>query len=46
MGVADDGVKELATLTNLTTLSLGGTKASKDGVKKLQEALPKCKLNR
>jgi internalin A len=42
--MTDAGLKELATLTNLTVLHLGGTKATDAEVKELQKALPKCKI--
>jgi hypothetical protein len=38
----DAGLKELANLKNLTSLSLCETKVTDDAVEKLQKALPKC----
>src|SRR5262249_20601397 len=40
--VADDGVKELAGLKNLTSLCLCETKATDEAVEALRKALPKC----
>lgn len=42
--MTDAGLKELAPLTNLTALYLIDTKATDEGVKELQKALPKCKI--
>ena len=42
--VTDAGLKELAKLTNLATLHLGGTKVTDVGVKELQKAVPKCQI--
>ena len=44
--VTDAGLKELATLKNLTTLDLGFTKVTDAGVKELQDALPKCRISK
>ena len=46
MQVTDAGLKELAPLTNLTTLSLSGTRVTDAGLKELQKALPKCKISK
>ena len=44
--VTDVGVKELATLKNLTSLDLSVTDVTDAGVKELQKALPKCKISK
>ena len=44
--MTDAGLKELKDLKQLTTLSLGGPKVTDAGVKELQAALPKCKIQR
>lgn len=40
--VGDDGLKELAGFTTLTSLTLCETKVTDAAVEKLQKALPKC----
>jgi hypothetical protein len=42
--VTDAGVQDLAGLSKLDTLGLSFTQVTADGAKKLQEALPKCKI--
>jgi hypothetical protein len=42
--VTDAGLKELAVLKDLQTLTLTNTKVTDDGVKALKAALPKCKI--
>jgi hypothetical protein len=44
--LTDAGVKELAGLKNLASLSLSVTKVTDAGVKELQKALPKCSITR
>ena len=44
--VTDAGLIHLTTLSGLQTLAFGATKVTDDGVKKLQEALPSCKIGR
>jgi hypothetical protein len=44
--VTDVGLKEMATLKNMSFLSLLSTKVTDAGVKQLQQALPKCKIDR
>jgi len=44
--VTDGGLVHLTKMTGLLTLRCGATKVSEDGVTKLQEALPKCKISR
>lgn len=44
--VGDAGLEHLKGLENLKLLFLAGTKVTDDGVKKLQEALPKLKIER
>lgn len=44
--VTDAGLKELAPLKNLTTLSLRDTKVTDAGVAELQKVLPKCKISK
>ena len=44
--VTDAGLVHLKGLSNLQDLDLGGTKVTDAGVKKLQQALPKCKIER
>jgi hypothetical protein len=43
--VTDDGVKELAALTNLTTLDLSGTRVADEGVKALTALTNLTELN-
>ncbi len=43
--VSDAGLPNLKGLTNLRILVLGGTKVTDTGVKKLQQALPDCKIS-
>ena len=44
--VTDDGVKVLASLTNLKTLDLRYTQVTEAGVKELRKALPGCTITR
>ena len=44
--VTDAGLKDIATLKNLTRLSLLNTKVTDAGVRELQKALPGCKIAR
>jgi Leucine-rich repeat (LRR) protein len=44
--VTDAGLEHLKGLANLKELFVSGTKVSEDGAKKLQEALPKLKIER
>ncbi len=44
--ITDAGLVHLKGLTNLKTLWLFSTKVTDAGVKKLQAALPKCKISR
>lgn len=44
--VADVGLEHVKGLTNLQELDLRGTQVTEEGVKKLQEALPNCKIHR
>jgi hypothetical protein len=44
--VNDYGLEHLKELTSLEVIQLGGTKVTNDGVKRLQEALPECKITR
>jgi hypothetical protein len=41
--VTDAGPQELATLTRLDTLNLGGTQVTDAGLTELRTALPGCK---
>ena len=43
-GLGDDGIKHLASLTNLETLHLRRTRATADGIAELQLALPMCQI--
>jgi hypothetical protein len=43
--ITDAGLEHLKGLTKLKDLSLFGTKVSSSGVKKLQQALPRCKIS-
>ncbi len=45
VAVTDASVPALSKLSKLVELKLGGTKVTADGVKKLQAALPKCKID-
>lgn len=42
--LTDAGLKELAALTNLTTLDLADTRVTEAGVKGFKQAVPKCKI--
>ena len=42
--VTDDGLEGLPGLTNLTRLDLGETYVTYEGIKRLQQALPNCKV--
>ena len=44
--MTDAGLKELKDLKQLTSLYLGGTKVTADGVADLQKALPGCQISR
>ena len=44
--VTDAGLEHLKGLTKLQSLNLKRTKVTDEGVKKLQQALPKCKIER
>jgi hypothetical protein len=44
--VTDVGLEHLKGLNKLQTLGLAETKVTDAGVKKLQQALPKCKIER
>jgi hypothetical protein len=44
--VSDAGIAKLKTLTNLKTLSVGGTDVTPEGVAELQKALPNAKIAR
>ncbi len=44
--ITDAGLPHLQGLTNLQSLRLRKTKVTHEGVKKLQQALPHCKINR
>ena len=44
--ITDAGLANLKGLTNLRTLALGGTRVTAEGVRKLQQALPTCKIIR
>jgi len=42
--ITDKGLEKLHKLSELTELNVKGAGVSADGVKKLQAALPKCKI--
>jgi hypothetical protein len=42
--MTDEGLKELAALKNLTSLDIGNTQVTGEGIKELQKALPNCKI--
>jgi hypothetical protein len=42
--IDDDDLQYLQALTDLEELDLRGTQVTEEGVKKLQEALPDCKI--
>lgn len=42
--ITDAGLDNLESLTNLRTLTLSDTQVTVEGVKKLQQAIPKCKI--
>jgi len=44
--ITDTGLEDLKALTQLKVLVLRGTQATESGVKKLQQALPKCTIDR
>jgi internalin A len=44
--VSGAGLKELAVLKNLATLELSATKLTDAGLKELQQAFPKCNINK
>ncbi len=44
--ITDAGLEHLKGLTNLEQLNLRDTQVTDEGVKKLQEALPSCKIDR
>ena len=43
--ITDRGIKELAALKELKTLSLSRTGVTNKGVAELQKAIPKCRIN-
>lgn len=42
--VTDECIETIATLGDLQRLWIGGTKISDDGIKRLREKLPYCKI--
>jgi Ran GTPase-activating protein (RanGAP) involved in mRNA processing and transport len=42
--VTDAGLKELASLKNLSKLDLSDTQVTDEGLKELQKALPNCRI--
>ncbi len=45
-GITDDGLKHLRDLKQLKSLNLGGTKVTEQGIERLQQALPECKIEK
>ena len=44
-GVTDAGLSHLKRLKSLQELTIGSTKVTKDGLKKLERELPDCKIS-